>query len=106
MSTRQRKRSKVKPLLAPAVSLLALAYFAYHAIEGEYGLAALGRLAEREAQLTAELAALTASRAALDARVALLRPESLDPDLIEERARQALNLARPSDIVIFRPAQR
>ncbi|HEX2255609.1 MAG TPA: septum formation initiator family protein [Afifellaceae bacterium] len=106
MSTRQRKRSKVKPLLVPAGALLALAYFAYHAIEGEFGLAALGRLEEREIQLTAELAALRASRAELDARVALLRPESLDPDLIDERARQALNLAHPDDIVIFLPARR
>ena len=106
MSTRQRKRSKVKPLLAPAASLVALAYFAYHAVEGEYGLSALNRLSEREAQLAAELATLQASRAALDERVALLRPESLDRDMIDERARQALNLARPEDIVIFRPARR
>lgn len=106
MSTRQRKRSKFKPLLAPAASLLALAYFAYHAVEGEYGLAALNRLEERQAQLAAELAALEESRAALDERVALLRPESLDPDMIDERARQALNFAHPDDIVIFLPARR
>ena len=106
MATRQRKRSKIKPLLAPAASLLALAYFAYHAVEGEYGLSALNRLQEREAQLAAELAELNGRRAALEERVALMRPESLDPDMIDERARQALNLARPADIVIFRPARR
>jgi cell division protein FtsB len=106
MATRQRKRSKIKPLLGPAAALLALAYFAYHAVEGEYGLSALNRLNEREAQLTAELEALKADRAALEERVALVRPQSLDPDMIDERARQALNLAHPNDLVIFLPARR
>jgi cell division protein FtsB len=32
----------------------------------------------------------------------LLRPESLDPDMLEERARVLLNLAHPNDIVIMR----
>ena len=105
MSTRQRKRSKVKPLLAPAASLIALAYFAYHAVEGQYGLSALARIEAREAQLAAELVALRAGREALDGRVALLRPESLDPDMIDERARQALNFAHPEDIVVFLPGK-
>ena len=106
MSTRQRKRSKLKPLLAPAGSLLLLAYFAYHAVEGEYGLTALDRLQDRQAQLSAELAELKDDRAALEARVDLMRPESLDPDMIDERARQALSLAHPRDIVIFLPDRR
>jgi cell division protein FtsB len=106
MSTRQRKRSKLKPLLAPAGALLLLAYFAYHAVEGEYGLTALNRLLEQETQLAAELAEIREDRAALEARVELMRPESLDPDMIDERARQALNLAHPQDIVIFLPQAR
>jgi cell division protein FtsB len=106
MSTRQRKRSKLKPLLAPGGSLLLLAYFAYHAVEGEYGLAALNRLLEQETRLAAELVEVREDRAALEARVELMRPESLDPDMIDERARQALNLAHPQDIVIFLPQAR
>lgn len=106
MSTRQRKRSKLKPLLGPAGSLLLLAYFAYHSVEGEYGLTALNRLMDEEVQLTAELAEIKDDRAALEARVELMRPESLDPDMIDERARQALNLAHPEDIVIFLPPER
>jgi cell division protein FtsB len=37
----------------------------------------------------------------LERRVALLRPESLDRDMLEERARAVLNLARPEDRVIL-----
>ncbi|HSG94876.1 MAG TPA: septum formation initiator family protein, partial [Afifellaceae bacterium] len=98
--------SKVGPLLVPAVCLLLLAYFGYHAVEGDYGHHALRKLKARESELTGELARLKDERLALDRRVALMRPESLDPDMIEERARRALNVARAGDIVILRNVSR
>ena len=101
MSTRQRKQSKIKPLLLPGCCLLALGYFAYHAVEGSYGLYALGKLRDREVALQSELAAVEAERQRLESYVAMMRPESLDKDVIDERARQALNMADAKDIVIF-----
>lgn len=107
MSTRQRKQSKVKPLFLPACCLLILGYFAYHAVEGDYGLYALKRLEVRVASLEAEIAAVAAESAEVDSHVALMRAESLDQDMIDERARQALNLADAKDLVIFLdPSQR
>jgi cell division protein FtsB len=106
MATRQRKQSKLRPLLVPGGCLLLLAYFAYHAVEGEYGLFALDRLKAREAALQRELAELKERRAPLERRVALMRPASLDPDMIDERARQALNMVHRNDVVILRPARR
>ena len=107
MSTRQRKQSKIRPLLLPFCCLLVLGYFAYHAVEGDYGLFALGKLKERVASLETELAALRAEREQLESHVALMRPESLDRDMIDERAREALNMADAKDLVIFLdPAQR
>ncbi|HUF43773.1 MAG TPA: septum formation initiator family protein [Aestuariivirgaceae bacterium] len=41
-----------------------------------------------------------AERIALDERVALLRPDSIDPDLLEELARTTLGFVRPNDLVI------
>ena len=102
MATRQRKQSKVRPLLVPAVCLLLLGYFGYHAVEGDYGHHALQKLKAQEIDLAGQLARLKDERRALDRRVALMRPESLDPDMIEERARRALNVARADDIVILR----
>lgn len=106
MATRQRKQSKVGPLLVPAACLLLLAYFGYHAVEGDYGHHALQKLKARETDLAGQLARLNDERRALDRRVALMRPESLDPDMIEERARRALNVARVDDIVILRDVAR
>ena len=101
MSTRQRKQSKLKPLLLPVCCLFVLGYFAYHAVEGSYGLFALGKLQDRVASLQTELDAVRAERARLEQHVALMRPESLDKDMIDERAREALNMTDAKDIVIF-----
>jgi cell division protein FtsB len=101
MSTRQRKQSKTRPLLLPFCSLLIMGYFAYHAVEGDYGLFALGKLRDRVASLEAELATARGERERMESHVALMRPESLDKDMIDERAREALNMADAKDIVIF-----
>jgi cell division protein FtsB len=101
MATRQRKQSKLKPLLLPICCLFILGYFAYHAVEGDYGLFALGKLQDRVSALEQELGAVRAERARMEAHVALMRSESLDKDMIDERAREALNMADAKDIVIF-----
>lgn len=105
MSTRQRKQSKIKPLLVPACCLLMLGYFSYHAVEGDYGLFALKRLQDRETSLRAELDQLEQQKEFLERRVALMRPESLDPDMIDEKARESLNMAHENDRVILLPIQ-
>ena len=106
MSTRQRKQSKIKPLLIPAVCLLILGYFAFHAVEGDYGLFALNKLQDREASLLAERDLLDAEKNRLEKQVALMRPESLDPDMIDEKARESLNMAHENDRVILLTAIR
>ena len=78
-----------------------MGYFAYHAVEGDYGLFALGKLRDRVASLEAELGAGARRTGEDGAHVALMRPESLDRDMIDERAREALNMADAKDIVIF-----
>ena len=101
MSTRQRKQSKTRPLLLPLCCLLLMGYFAYHAVEGDYGLFALSKLEDRVAGLEAELVQVRAEREKMERHVALMRPESLERDMIDERAREALNMADAKDIVIF-----
>jgi len=95
------------PMLAkraafPLVCLLLALYFAYHAIVGDYGLVARDKLQHQAAELGAELRELQALRRDLELHVSLMRPESLDPDMLDERARETLNLAHPNDITIFR----
>jgi cell division protein FtsB len=55
--------------------------------------------------LAGELAGLKEVKDRLERDVVLLRPESLDPDMLDERARAILNLAHPDDLVMMKRRQ-
>src|SRR5580698_10495871 len=97
-------RRRAKVLIGPVLGLALTGYFAYHLVEGDRGLKAWLRLNREIRTATANLEAVRAQRAALDLRVSNLRPEHVDPDLLDERIRATLNLVSPDDIVIMQPA--
>ncbi|QDG77780.1 septum formation initiator family protein [Labrenzia sp. PHM005] len=103
-ATRQRKKSFLRRLITPAIAIAVLAYFGFHAMNGELGLVGRAMIERQVAELEGELELLTAEREELVARVSLLRPESLDPDMLDERARLYLNLVHPDELVVLRPA--
>ena len=78
-----------------------LAYFGYHAVHGRHGAIAYFSLAQRIDDLEDIYAERIQTRQQLEMRVALLRDESLNADMLEERARILLNLGRAGDIVIL-----
>jgi cell division protein FtsB len=78
-----------------------LGYFGWHAFEGPRGFPYRDRLQVEVAVLAAKSEALHAERVRLEDKVALLRPESIDPDLLDELARGNLELAKPTDVVAF-----
>ena len=86
--------------LLPTAILTFGGYFVFAAIQGDGGVL-------RRLQLEAEHAALSAELALLDDQVATLRDRTrrmsddyLDLDLLDERARDVLGLARPDEIVV------
>jgi len=104
MSIFRALRRRVHLILGPLVGIALTGYFAYHLVEGERGFKAWLRLNREIRTATANLEAVRAQRAALDLRVSNLRPEHVDPDLLDERIRATLNLVSPDDIVIMQPA--
>lgn len=79
-----------------------IVYFGYFALYGRHGLVNFAKL-QRESELRqADLDLVTAERTALERRVNLLKPESIDPDLLEERARDTLGLTGPNELVLPR----
>jgi cell division protein FtsB len=93
-------KRRAKDVIGPVLGFCVVGYFAYHSVEGDRGLVAYLRLNEQITLAKAQLAEVAAERKALEQRVALLRPNRLDPDMLDERARLLLNLARPDEIVI------
>ena len=76
-------------------------YFGYHAVQGERGLVAWLRLSQEVERIEASLQIAVAERASLEHNVALLSPDGLDLDMLEERARVVLGLAHPQDFIVL-----
>ena len=80
-----------------------LAYFTYHGLYGKHGLQASHVVQAELDALKSELAELQAEKKALEHRISLMVPERLDPDMLDESARNALNFARPDELIILHP---
>ena len=65
-------------------------YFSYHLISGQRSYVRYLTLQQSIASLEAENAQLKSERESLESRVSMLRPASINKDLLEERARLIL----------------
>jgi cell division protein FtsB len=90
MVTRRRIRAVLNALALYTIAALVIGYFGVNAHTGNRGLRARQGLDQQIARLQGELAELRAERATWERRVSLLRPASIDPDLLDERARAQL----------------
>ncbi len=93
---------RVTAYIFPLLACGAAGYFAYHLQTGDHGLEARADLERRRQVLDGELEGLKAVRTRLERDVALLRSDSLDPDMLDERARAILNLAHEDDLVMMK----
>jgi cell division protein FtsB len=100
MVTRKWLRGGVIVLTLYTIAALVIGYFGVNAYSGNRGLRAKQDLDEQIAQLNGELAGLRAERATWERRVLLLRSGSIDPDMLDERARALLNYADPRELTL------
>jgi cell division protein FtsB len=98
--TRQRKRSILQLLWLPLLTAAVLSYFGYHTFHGDFGIWARDRLEAEAERLSIERNHLAAERAALEVRVATVRPESLDADVVDMLARKALGVMRADEVIV------
>jgi len=92
--------------IGPAVWLCMIAYFAFYAVYGDRGLLSMRQLQTEVEQSRIVLAKAHDERQRLERRTTLLRPDSLDLDMVDERARQMLNMSHNDDIIIMLPPRR
>ncbi|HET9903430.1 MAG TPA: septum formation initiator family protein [Xanthobacteraceae bacterium] len=103
MVSRTRLRTALTTLGLYLTAALLIGYFGMHAYTGNRGLKAKEGLAQQYEELSEELAKLKNERTAWQRRVALLRSESLDPDMLDERARALLDFVHPRDLILIGP---
>jgi cell division protein FtsB len=99
-------RRRARVLVAPVMGIALTGYFAYHLVEGDRGLRAWLRITQELRLAKATLAVVDAGRAALDHRVSHMRPDHVDPDLLDTQIRKTLDVVSPNEIVIMQPPER
>lgn len=101
MAKTENTQGRLNQIVGPIIAIGLLAYFIYHIIQGERGVLSMMRLQQKIAVAEEELNAVQKQHDVLNHRVQLLKPDSLDPDMLEERARSVLNFARKDELVIY-----
>jgi cell division protein FtsB len=103
MWTRQHKQRNTGRLIIPSLCVVFLAYFGFHAYHGEFGIYSKYQLEAETADLQGKLDAIKARRVDLEQRVQLMHEGTLEKDMLDEQARQALNLSHPDELTIMLP---
>lgn len=96
-------RRRAPSLIGPFLGACAVVYFAYHTVQGDRGLLAWWRLRHEISEAQTTLDRVQGQRDAMERRAGLLRPDSLDPDMLEERARVMLDAGRDDEVVVLLP---
>lgn len=91
---------RARQFVEPLIGALIIAYMAYHAVQGDRGLMAWWSLRYEIEKTALEREQVSAEKRALEQRVSLLRPESLDRDMLEERARLMLGAIAPDELIV------
>ena len=95
---------RIRQVLVSVFSIFAMFYFVFHIFHGERGLMAWFKLRQQVVFAGNAAKALAAERQYLENKIRLLHPESLDPDMLDERARFMLNFGHPDELIILDPS--
>jgi cell division protein FtsB len=101
MSTRLRRPSIWRGLLATAGLLAFQGYLGWSAIGGNFGTESQKVMKADIVDLKVQSAALQAEIDAYRHKVDLFDPHKLDPDILTERARALLSMAQIGDMVVM-----
>lgn len=94
-------RRRINRFLIPSIALSLSLYFLYSLFQGSRGLVALKKLEVSAGEYREKLDNLRNEHDQLAHKVRLLRPESLCPDLLEERAKAVLGYSHESEQVLL-----
>lgn len=103
MVSHRRRRTILTALGLYVFAAAFIGYFGVNAFTGNHGLRAQIDLDQQMASMQEELRQVKAERALWERRVALLRSDKIDPDMLDERARSLIGYVDPRDLVFLLP---
>ena len=102
----QEFRARARFVVGPLLGILATSYFTYHVAHGDRGLFAWWKIKQRTSLAKKIMEHSQSERESIERRVNLIKPSSIDPDMLEERAMLMLNYGYKDDIVILEERKR
>lgn len=90
-------------LIVMIVCMSLLGYFGWHGYYGPRSFDHRDALAAKAQALDAKVAGIREERQALERKVSLMRPESIDPDMLDELARSTLDFGKPGELIVKLP---
>lgn len=96
-------KNRLRALVVPVIFLSLTYYFGWNAVHGKSGLEAQAdeRAALQQQQQDADK--IHQQLVLWQTRVAALSNQTVEPDMLNEEAREVLNLADPNDLVVDLP---
>ena len=94
-------RWRFNHIIGPLFGILLFTYFVYHSIQGQHGILAWRQLDIHITKAEATVSSLQEKQAKLEQRVIMLRPGTLDLDMVEEQSRRMLNFTHQDDVVVI-----
>lgn len=88
--------------MLPLVSFLVIFYFGVHALNS---LKSQGHIQEDITLLEQQYAEINSHRRDLEKHVSLLHPDHVDPDYLDEKAREILGYIHPDEVIIVEKVQ-
>jgi cell division protein FtsB len=90
-------------VIVMAVCLTLLGYFGWHVYYGPRSFDHRDELQAKATRLNEKLAQIREERGGLERKVSLMRPQSIDPDMLDELARSTLDYGKPGDLIVKLP---
>ena len=88
--------------ILPLIGICLCLYFSYHAILGNRSIVKLYMLEKQIETMSQENSASAETKESLQKKVSMMRPGTVDKDLLEEQARLVLGYREAEEVVILR----
>jgi cell division protein FtsB len=99
------QRYVVRQNLIPVIGICLAIYFCYHLVAGERSYLRLVSLNAQVSDTQQELVLASAERTSLEQKVVMMRPGSVNRDLLEEQARRVLGFHYKDEKVFIKESR-